>query len=61
MINWALGWTRQGELIDPHIHWDHLENPPQNPFKWPYQAPKIIDLDLLGTLNLSREMMFFNI
>jgi len=30
---------------------------PQNPVKWPYQAPKFIDLDL-GTLILSEEMMF---
>jgi len=50
MINWALG-----ETPPPHI--GITVKTPQNPFKWPYQAPKIIDLDL-GTLILSIEMMF---
>jgi hypothetical protein len=40
-------------------HWDDHKNP-INPFKWLYYAPKIIDLDL-GTLILSREMIFIYI
>jgi hypothetical protein len=53
MINWALG---EPTRVNRPPHWDHRENP-QNPIKWPYQAPKIIDLDL-GTLILSREIIF---
>jgi hypothetical protein len=53
MINWALG---EPARVNWPPHWDHHKNP-QNPFKWPYEAPKNLDLDL-GTLILSREMIF---
>jgi hypothetical protein len=56
MTNGALG---EPARVNGPPHWDYHKNP-QNPFKWPYYTPKIIDLDL-GTLILWREMIFIKI